>query len=147
MGPRIVAEAERWLGTPFRQGAGVRGPSGGVDCGRFVLCVFQAAGVVDAAAIAPPTAPDWFLYRDAAEYFAPWLHAHGTCITDRPQPGDVAVFRVGRAVRGHLAIVTCWPAIIHAMPQDGVVRGVATAGELAGRLVETWRVREGDDGR
>jgi cell wall-associated NlpC family hydrolase len=136
-GERIVAEAETWLGTPFRHGAGVRGQ--GADCGMFVLRVLQAIGLVpdgDPAAYAPT----WFLHRNEGRFEA-WLARYCDPVPMTPQPGDLACFQVGRAARAHLGIVTVWPAILHADPDSGVTVGSATSGELAHRYAGAWRVR------
>ncbi|WP_372623411.1 hypothetical protein [Falsiroseomonas sp.] len=42
-GVDVVAEARRWLGTPWRHQARLRGV--GVDCGGLVVCVAQALGL------------------------------------------------------------------------------------------------------
>lgn len=42
-GQEIVAEARRWLGTPWRHQARLHGV--GVDCGGLVVCVAQSLGL------------------------------------------------------------------------------------------------------
>lgn len=135
----LLAEAESWVGTPFHHMADVKGQ--GVDCGMLVLRVFQAVGLLPPAVDPRPYPVAWCLHR-AEDRFTPILRAHCVLIdAATPAPGDVACFRVGRAVYGHIAIALRWPLILHAAPTSSVLVGRATHGELAGRFVGAWRHR------
>jgi cell wall-associated NlpC family hydrolase len=96
----VVAEARKWIGTPYHNCADV--PGAGVDCGMLLVRVFVDTGVVPP--FDPrPYPPDWHLHRDDERYLG--------FILDRarevaaPQPGDIFVVRVGRAY-AHGGIVT-----------------------------------------
>jgi cell wall-associated NlpC family hydrolase len=113
----IIAEARKWIGTPYHSCADVRGV--GVDCGMLLVRIFVDTGF--AMPFDPrPYAVDWHLHRSEERYLG--------FIFDRckevvaPQPGDVAVFRYGRCY-SHGALVTkCDPlTIIHAFQPAGIV--------------------------
>lgn len=96
----IVAQARRWIGTPYHPMADV--PGAGVDCGMLLVRVFVDSGLVPP--FDPrPYPPDWHLHHDNERYLALVL-THCTEIA-APQPGDVAVFRYGRCY-AHGGIVT-----------------------------------------
>lgn len=125
----VVREAESWIGTPFHHGARVKGA--GVDCLMLLAEVYERAGV--SARIEPPFyVPDWHLHRDAERYMEGLLHYARP--VDTPAPGDIALFRFGRTF-SHGAIVTCWPRLIHAYWNIGVVWGDATLHPLKDRPV------------
>ncbi len=132
----VVAEAERWLGTPFHHQGRVRGA--GVDCAMLLAEVYERCGLV--AHVDPGYyPPDWHMHRDAERYLDRLL-AHGRELDGPPLPGDVAVFRFGRTF-SHGAIVAAWPRVIHAYWAVGrVVWGDATLYPLAGRAVKFFRV-------
>ena len=131
----VVAEAERWIGTPFHHAARVKGA--GVDCLMLLAEVYERAGVT--RHIEPPFyVPDWHLHRDAERY-SEGLLRYATPVDGPPNgpipgPGDIALFRFGRTF-SHGAIVTEWPRLIHAYWNIGVVWGDATLYPLAGRPV------------
>jgi len=52
----VVAEARRWIGTPYRHQATVRGA--GADCLGLVRGVWRALRGVEPVAV-PPYGPDW----------------------------------------------------------------------------------------
>lgn len=111
---RVITEARRWIGTPHVHGAAVRGA--GVDCGRLLIEVYANAGLI------PPFDPglyphDYHLHQNEERYLAfVERFAHRV---DRPEPGDVALFKYGRVI-SHGAIVIQWPVIIHAYVGQGV---------------------------
>jgi len=96
----IVAEARRWIGTPYHHAADIRGA--GVDCGMLIVRVF-----VDTGLCAPfdprPYTPDWHLHRNEERYLGfVFERCHEV---EEPQPGDVITFRYGRCY-SHGGIVT-----------------------------------------
>ena len=95
----VVAEARRWLGTPYHEGADIRGV--GVDCGMLIVRVFVDLGL--GPPFDPrPYPPDWMIHRDDEKYLR-WLTE--TCReVEAPQPGDIAIFRFGRCY-GHGGII------------------------------------------
>ncbi len=106
----VVAEARRWIGTPYHHAADIHGA--GVDCGMLIVRVF-----VDNGLCAPfdprPYPADWHLHRSEERYLG---FVFDRCReVDAAQPGDVVVFRYGRCY-SHGGIVTCRDplAFVHA---------------------------------
>jgi NlpC/P60 family putative phage cell wall peptidase len=96
----VVAEARRWIGTPYHHAADIRGA--GVDCGMLIVRVF-----IDAGLCAPfdprPYPPDWHLHRSEERYLG---FVFDRCAeVAAAKPGDVIVFRYGRCY-SHGGIVT-----------------------------------------
>jgi cell wall-associated NlpC family hydrolase len=106
----VIAEARRWIGTPYHNCADIRGA--GVDCGMLIVRAF-----VDCGLCAPfdprPYPADWHLHRSEERYLG--------FVFDRcsevagPQSGDVIVLRFGRCY-SHGGIVTATEplTIVHA---------------------------------
>lgn len=125
---QVVAEARRWLRTPYHHRGRVRGA--GVDCAMLPAEVYAAVGLI------PPIAPahyppDWHLHRSAERYLAV-VTEHARPVAAPTGPGDFVLFRFGRAF-AHGAIVADWPLVIHAYLRQGVVLTDATQAPLAGR--------------
>lgn len=135
----VVAEAIRWLRTPYHHQGAVLGQ--GVDCLMLNCCVFHAAGLVPWIDPRPyPT--DWMLHRNEERYLL-GLGEHADVLPagTAPQPGDVQTFRFGRTY-SHAAIVVQWPRIIHAyLPARMVTWDSADSIAFRGRLGPTYRVR------
>ena len=114
---KVLAEARTWLATPFHHGADVKGA--GVDCAMLLVRVYVDLGLVEPFDPRPYT-HDWHLHRDEEKYLA-GLMVRGREV-DAPQPGDVAVFRVGRTY-SHAGIVSrASPlTLIHASLPSGCV--------------------------
>ncbi|AYO81574.1 hypothetical protein [Methylobacterium brachiatum] len=114
----LIREARRWIGTPYHPGADLRGA--GVDCGMLIVRVFVDAGLV------PPFDPrpypqDWHLHRDDERYLG-FVFDRAAEVA-RPEPGDVIVFRYGRAY-AHGGIVTAAEplTLVHAFsPAQAVI--------------------------
>jgi cell wall-associated NlpC family hydrolase len=106
---QVVLCALQWVRTPYHHQGRVKGV--GVDCAGLGMGVFQACGLVPAID-AGNYPPDWNLHHDT-ERLADWVEQFATRHHHRPQPGDVVLYRFGRAF-GHLAIVVDWPLIVHA---------------------------------
>jgi cell wall-associated NlpC family hydrolase len=127
----VIAEALSWLGTPYHHMGRVKGA--GADCLTLLAEVYEAAGVVPH--IEPEHyPPDWHMHRDVERYVEGVL-AYAREVAGPPRPGDVAVFRFGRAF-SHGAIVLAWPRLIHSFVRTGVVYGDAEKGPLRGRPVK-----------
>ena len=127
----VVAEAVSWLGTPYHHAARIKGA--GVDCGQLVAACFEAAGVIPPLEI-PAYPGDWCLHRGEELYLDQALR-HAREIEGPPQPGDVAIFRYGRAF-SHGSVVVEWPLVVHAYVGLGVVLEDAIANQnLASRPV------------
>ena len=113
----VVAEARKWMLTPYRHGADIRGV--GVDCGMLIVRVFVDLGLVPP--FDPrPYAPDWMIHRDDEKYLA--FFTQRCAPVQRPKPGDIVLFRYGRSY-SHGGIVTeADPiAILHAYHDAGCV--------------------------
>jgi cell wall-associated NlpC family hydrolase len=113
----VVAEAESWIGTPYRAAQRVKGPAGGVDCLTLVVEVYERTGVVPHHDV-PFYPHDWHLHRDIERYLNGVLEY--ACEVAVPRPGDVVLFRFGRCF-AHGGIVTHWPRLVHAWNGAGVV--------------------------
>ena len=109
---RVIAEARRWIGTPYHQGADILGV--GVDCGMFIVRAYVDSGLV--APFDPrPYAHNWFVHRadqryiDAFDRLGRRVH--------RPALGGAMAFRFGLNF-SHAEIVTRLEplTIIHAFP-------------------------------
>lgn len=127
---RVLAEAESWIGTPYRHGASARDIS--CDCLGLVRGIWRT--VYGAEPESPGAyAPDWA----EAAHGDPLLEAasrHMQCRdgTD-PQPGDLIVFRWRSDVAAkHLGIMARENRFIHAYEGHRV---------MASALVPQWRKR------
>ena len=121
----IIAEAESWLRTPYRPNASVKGA--GADCAMMPLAVYRSVLNLPLVDL-PDYQMQWHLHRNA-ELYLDIVRALGAVEVAEPQPGDFAIWKLGR-VYSHGAIVTAWPEIIHAVNPRGVVRGNALTDEL-----------------
>lgn len=138
----VVAEARRWIGTPYHNCADIR--SVGVDCGMLIVRVF-----VDTGLCAPfdprPYQPDWHLHRGQERYLG---FVFDRCAeVETALPGDVIVFRYGRCY-SHGGIVTkanpltivhaFWPAQI--VMEEELSQNVQLADEKrAKRAFSYWK--------
>jgi NlpC/P60 family putative phage cell wall peptidase len=126
----IIDEAKTWLGTRFHHMACVKGA--GVDCLHLIYGVYRHVGLVGEIEI-PFYRPDQFQHRREETYLEGLLQ-YGHRV-ERPEPGDVAIFKYGR-VFWHAGIVVDWPLLIHAFAERGeVCLGDADQGRLRGRDV------------
>ena len=132
----VVAEALTWQGTPYHHGGRVKGA--GVDCAMLLAEVYAAVGL--APRIEPePYPPDWHLHRGEQRFLA-WVARYAFPV-ESPLPGDVAMYRYGRAA-AHGAIVIAWPQIIHAhlkSPWGVELADVLPGSELAVRMAKIGR--------
>lgn len=111
----VVAEARRWIGTPYHHLGDVLGA--GVDCGMLLVRVYVDTGVVPP--FDPrPYSPQWHLHRDDERYLG-FLLERGIEVTE-PQPGDIMVWKIGRSF-AHGGIVVGWPLVVHAYQPEGRV--------------------------
>ena len=116
----VVAEARRWIGTPYHACADVRGH--GVDCGMLIVRVFVDTGLVPA--FDPrPYPQDWHLHRNEEKYLGFVGDRCHEIAIDAAGPGDVIVFKYGRC-HAHGGIVTAAKplSLVHAFsPARAVV--------------------------
>jgi len=107
----FVAEAQSWLGTPFRDQGDVRGKNGAVDCAMLLVRCAVDTGLVPP--LDPrPYPPQWHLHRDEERFLA-IVSGFGREVQRAPLPGDVIVWRVGRCF-AHGGIVIENNQVIHA---------------------------------
>jgi NlpC/P60 family putative phage cell wall peptidase len=128
----VIAEARRWLGTPYHHMGRIRGV--GVDCVMLLAEVYAAVGVLPEIAIGYYP-QDWHMHR-SEELYLDGLKKYSMRI-DSPQPGDVAMFKFGRT-ESHGAIVVAWPQVIHALMGRGVELASANESDLSGRVSSFW---------
>ncbi|HEX3342268.1 MAG TPA: NlpC/P60 family protein [Pseudolabrys sp.] len=126
----IVAETRRWIGTPYRHQASLKGV--GCDCLGLVRGIWRAV-IGEEPERAPPYAPDWAEAtgnESLAEAAA--RHLIATPLADIA-PGDVLLFRWRTNLPAkHSAIVTTPNLMVHA--HDG-----AAVAEVA--IAPWWRRR------
>lgn len=130
---RIVAEARRWIGTPYRHQASV--PGAGADCLGLVRGVWRSVYGAEPER-APAYTPDWSEpQREEALWSAARRHLVSKAV-DHYDAGDVLLFRMREgAVAKHLGILTATgpsASFVHAYQGHGVVESA---------LTEAWRRR------
>jgi cell wall-associated NlpC family hydrolase len=118
----VIDESRSWLRTPFRMNANVKGA--GVDCGRFLVSVYGAAGLAVPEEL-DHWPVDWAHHAlAAADPYVKIILDYTSEITN-PKPGDFCLTRMGRAF-SHSAIIIDLPVIIHCTEAHGVVYGNIT---------------------
>lgn len=113
---RVVAEARSWIGTPYHHAANLKGV--GVDCVFLLIETFKTVGFLEPGFDPRPYPKDWYLHR-GDELFMEGLFKYARRLKrdERPQPGDVALYRVGRTA-SHGAIIVDDEHMIHAYAQS-----------------------------
>ncbi len=116
----IVAEARRWLGTPYHHQASVCGV--GTDCLGLVRGVWRALHGAEAEPI-PAYSRDWA----EATGHETMLTAARRHLIERDRsaiaPGDILIFRYrAHAVAKHVGILSAPATMIHAMEGRAVVQ-------------------------
>jgi cell wall-associated NlpC family hydrolase len=132
----IVREAMTWLNTPYHHAARIKG--GGVDCGQILIAVYSEVGLIDD--YVPDEYPhDWALHRSEERYLHNVLKYAEE--TDRPQKGDIAVYKFGRCI-SHAGILIDDENIIHAhLRTKSVSISGIEEGELNGRLNGFYKIK------
>lgn len=114
----VVQEALSWVNTPYHHEAEIKGVEGGVDCVMMPRAVYRKFGMIPMDFDPRPYPMQWYLHHDAERYLE-WFAKYGTQVT-QGQPGDVALFRFGRAV-SHSAILIGDGQMVHAYRKAGMV--------------------------
>jgi cell wall-associated NlpC family hydrolase len=119
----VVAEALSWEGTPYHHAGRIKGV--GADCAMYPAEVYAAAGMIPPVVISDYPR-DWHQHRNEERYLAMVLdHARELAEGEAPLPGDFLLWKIGHCF-AHGAIVLEWPAVIHAVAGQGVVRDDAS---------------------
>lgn len=108
---RVIEEAYTWIGTGFHHQGNVKGV--GVDCAQFLLQVYYAAGILESLPKLEHYSADWHIHKDEERYLKTMLQFPTIEILNKPQFGDIAIFKFARTF-SHSAIVIDWPTCIHA---------------------------------
>lgn len=110
-GSVVVSEARRWIGTPYRHQASLRGV--GADCLGLVMGVWRALG--GAPPVIEPYSADW---SAADTHETLWRRAEACLLkSDGQAAGDLLLLRMMRGGPAkHLAILAdpTRPTIVHA---------------------------------
>lgn len=149
---KVVDVAASWVGTPYRSGQGIKGA--GVDCGYFLIRVYQEAGFIgedEAHGIELPQYKGQLARTRAGEQFYRGIVAAFAVEQNRdPLPGDIVLFDVlfnrGTVRSTHGAICGEWPVVFHASLGDRkvIMQDVSKVGHYPVNSV--WTFREWADG-
>lgn len=105
----VIAEAMRWIGTPYRHEAMIFGV--GVDCAMLAVACYRAAGVIDPAYDPRPYPVQWHLHHSEERYIEQVLQYADEVST--PQHGDLGIWQYGHTF-SHGGILIEDDAVIHA---------------------------------
>ncbi|MBS8226723.1 NlpC/P60 family protein [Vannielia litorea] len=125
---RAVAEARRWVGTPYRHQASCRGA--GCDCLGLLRGIWRDLWGCEPEPV-PAYSRDWSeTSREEVLWAAARRHLREKAASEAPAPGDVVLFRMrSGAVAKHLGIqarVGGNASFIHAFSGHGVVESSFT---------------------
>jgi NlpC/P60 family putative phage cell wall peptidase len=111
-GPRVVAAAREWLGTPYLHQASLRGV--GCDCLGLLRGVWRDLHGAEPESV-PPYAPDW-AETGGRETLLEAASRHLMAVAPAARaPGDVLLFRWRAHLPAkHLAILSAPDLMIHA---------------------------------
>lgn len=113
----VCQAAREWLGTPYHHLADVKGA--GVDCAMILVRVYADLGLAPAHLDPRPYAPDWHLHRSEEKYLG-WVERFAQPVATA-QPGDIALWRFGRAFSHAAIVLDADGTIIHAYRDAGAV--------------------------
>ncbi len=124
----VVTAARRWIGTPYRHQASVRGA--GTDCLGLLRGVWREVYGAEPEAV-PPYSADWSEPQGEETLWHAALRHLELKPLSRPDAGDVLLFRMrDGAVAKHLGIQSeagAQPTFIHAYSGHGVVESPLSA--------------------
>ncbi|MBO1038926.1 NlpC/P60 family protein [Brucella pituitosa] len=127
---RVLAEAESWIGTPYRHGASMRGVS--CDCLGLVRGIWRAL-YGNEPEHPGAYAPDWAEATSGDPLMEAAQRHMRSRISGNPQPGDLLLFRWRADVAAkHLGIMVRENRFIHAYEGHHV---------MASALVPQWHKR------
>ncbi len=114
----IVAEARRWIGTPYRHRASLRGV--GCDCLGLVRGIWRTFYGPEPET-APLYSPDWAEAAGEETLYAAGLRHLVPVAVEAFAPGDVLMFRWREgAPAKHVGIAASGAALVHAHDGAGV---------------------------
>jgi NlpC/P60 family putative phage cell wall peptidase len=127
----IIAEARRWIGTPYRHQGANRGV--GCDCLGLVRGVWRAVYGHDPE-MPPPYSADWAETTGEETLIAAAARHMSEVPPSEMAPGDLLVFRWRPHLPAkHVGILVCPDRIVHAYDAAGKV--------AEGNLASAWRAR------
>ena len=127
----VVAEARRWIGTPYRHQGATKGV--GCDCIGLIRGVWRELYGSEPEVV-PPYAPDWAERSRDERLLAAGQRLFGAPLSvAEAQPGDLLLFRWrADCCAKHAGILAGPDCFIHAYEQAAVIRSA---------LVPCWRRR------
>ncbi len=141
MDKRVVTLARGWIGTPYQHQASCKGA--GADCLGLLRGIWRELHGEEPEC-PQPYSPD-LSETDGVERLLPAARRHMIEVSEA-QAGDVLLFRLGRRVAKHVAILSDDRAgqekIIHAYSGRGVVETPLTPA-WARRVAGRFRIPEG----
>jgi len=137
----IIAEARRWIGTPYRHQASTLGA--GCDCLGLLRGIWRETRGAEPE-VAPAYTADWAEPQAEETLLAAAMrHLQPICLRDAA-PGDVLVFRMTPAsIAKHVGILSAVApgAFIHAYSGKGVVESPLSA-PWAAKIAASFRFPE-----
>ncbi|MCA1995918.1 MAG: C40 family peptidase [Armatimonadetes bacterium] len=117
----LVAAAQRWRGTPFREHARVC--QGGADCVQLVAALLEETGLTGHLELPADYVVDVGEHAGRSPLLA-WFMARpewaGTSDPAEVRPGDVLLFRLGH-VAGHAGVALGRGRFVHCLRGHGVL--------------------------
>lgn len=129
----IVAEAQTWIGTPFRNCDDRKGI--GVDCAMLIVRVVVDLKIVPTFDPRPYN-PQWFQHQ-AESLFKNWLEKYAKPV-EQGEPGDVVLINFGKH-GAHGAFVINDHTMLHAYQPVGYVT-LDDRKSLLHRVESIWSV-------
>ena len=114
----VIAEAMMWLNTPYHSGARVKGV--GVDCGQFLIAVFEGSGILKPGECNPGYYPHEIHLHRSEERYLQWILQYCNPVKGDVNTGDIAMFKFGQS-SSHSAIVIDDSKVIHSYIRTGVI--------------------------
>lgn len=114
---KIIEIAKQYINTPYHECGMIKGV--GVDCGSFIACVFNEAGLIPKIQLGNYSV-NVHLHKNDQTYFNLIKQYAKPVERETPLPGDLILYQVAKAIN-HCAIVLDYPNIIHAVQKVGVV--------------------------
>jgi cell wall-associated NlpC family hydrolase len=138
----VVTEARGWIGTPYELNQMAIGA--GVDCARFIYAVYNKCGLIPDEKIGI-FGHDFGCHTNDESYIFRMLR-HASRVAEavsfpslKAKTGNVALMRnVGSRVYNHGGIVTDWPKLIHAAPDQVKEIDASTHWLWSGKVVQLF---------